>query len=98
MHSVVTVDVAGGTISSRLLTADEVAQREANTAIVHAQEAARVAFHEQIVTLAQSAVGVRLQDLTQAHNEALVAVLLYKAGGVDSTTLQILPLDRWVSA
>jgi len=49
----------------------------------------------QIVQTAQSAVGVRLVDLTQAQIKSLIAILLYKAGGVNTTNLTVRPLNEW---
>ena len=49
----------------------------------------------QIRTLAQSAVGVRLQDLTATQVKALLAVLLYKNGAINPADLTIRPLKDW---
>jgi hypothetical protein len=45
--------------------------------------------------MAQSAAGVALQDLTTGQIKALMAVLLYKAGGVDPDTMTVRPLSEW---
>lgn len=54
------------------------------------------ALRSQVVTIAQTAVGVALQDLTQAQIKALFAIVLYKLGALDPSTLKVLPLSRWV--
>jgi hypothetical protein len=36
-----------------------------------------------------------LSSLTQAQVRALMALLLYQAGGVDPKTLTVKPLDQW---
>lgn len=45
------------------------------------QEAAQL--RQQVITLAQSAVGVRIDALTAAQVRALVAILLHKAGALN---------------
>lgn len=50
-----------------------------------------------ILSMAQSAVGVKLVDLTAAQIKALLAVMLYKAGGVNIATMTVNPLAQWVS-
>ena len=49
-----------------------------------------------ILTTAQSAAGVTLANLTQAQIKALLACLLYAAGGVDVKTMQVKPLGEWL--
>ena len=49
-----------------------------------------------ILTTAQTAVGVTLANLTQAQIKALLACMLYAAGGVDAATLTVKPLNEWV--
>jgi hypothetical protein len=44
---------------------------------------------------AQSAVGVALEDLTQAQIQALLAVVLWQAGGVTPDG-KVAPLSAWV--
>lgn len=48
----------------------------------------------QILALAQSAVGVKLDALTAAQRNALVAMLLFKGGAI-SKDLTIKPLSQW---
>lgn len=50
----------------------------------------------QILTVAQTAVGVTLNNLTAAQVRSLMAILLYKEGGVNPVTLQVKPLNQWV--
>jgi len=50
----------------------------------------------QILSVAQTAVGVTLQNLTAAQVRALMAILLYKEGGVNPVNLQVKPLGQWV--
>lgn len=61
-----------------------------------ADQAADSNLKQQLVTQAQSAVGVLLSDLTAAQRNALVATLLYKAGALTSD-LKIKPLGQWVN-
>lgn len=53
------------------------------------------ALRSAVFAIALSAVGVTLANLTPAQVKALAAVLLYKAGGVDPVTQQVLPLAGW---
>lgn len=53
-------------------------------------------FRSRIVTIAQSAVGIRLQDLTAAQIKSLMACLLYAAGGIDPETMTVRPLGEWL--
>lgn len=50
-----------------------------------------------VLNLAQSAAGVRLVDLTAAQIKALMAVMLYQAGGVNIDTMTVKALGQWVS-
>ena len=50
---------------------------------------------QHIIALAQTAVGITLTNLTQAQRNSLMAILLYKAGGVDAVTLKVKPLNQW---
>jgi hypothetical protein len=52
-------------------------------------------LREAIKDLAQSAVGELLVDLTAAQIKALLACLLWKAGGVEDT-MQVAPLGDWL--
>jgi len=51
-------------------------------------------LRNQVRTLAQSAVGVALNDLTTAQRAALLAVLLHQAGGL-APDLTVRPLAQW---
>lgn len=53
-------------------------------------------LRETILTNAQSAVGKTLDVLTSAERNALIALLLYKAGGVHPRTGVVQPLGDWV--
>jgi hypothetical protein len=53
------------------------------------------ALRSQIVTLAQSAVGVRVDLLTAAQVRALVAILLWKGGALSNAGV-VRPLGEWV--
>lgn len=88
-------NVATGEKATVPFTPGEQAERESLVAADRARQATADAFRGQITTLAQSAVGVRLQDLTPAQIKALMAILLYESGGVDPSTLQVLPLGQW---
>ena len=79
---------------------DEPTQKELESAlqIYSEQEAAEQAASDQlkanIVTTARSAVGVILNDLSQAQTRALLAVILWKAGGV-APDMTVKPLKDW---
>jgi len=49
----------------------------------------------QILDLAKSAEGIALKDLSQAQIKALIAVLLFEAGGVDLATMTVRSLNDW---
>lgn len=49
----------------------------------------------KVVQLAQSAVGVAIQDLTAAQIKALVACLLYSAGAINEQGI-VQPLEMWL--
>lgn len=57
------------------------------------QEAATL--KQQVLTLAQSAVGVRIDQLTAAQVRALQAILLWKEGALDKDGV-VRPLAEWV--
>lgn len=48
-----------------------------------------------VMTIAQSTVGLQLTALTTLQQRALLACLLFKAGGV-SPAMTVLPLNQWV--
>jgi hypothetical protein len=54
-----------------------------------------LALRQRIVTLAQSAVGVSIDALTAAQRNALIACMLYKAGGIDKDGI-VRPLAQWL--
>lgn len=53
------------------------------------------ALRTRVVNLAQTAVGVQIDALTAGQVRALVAILLWKAGAIDSAGA-IKPLGQWV--
>lgn len=53
-------------------------------------------LRQTILTNAQSAVGKTLDTLTIAERNALIALLLYKAGGVNPRTGVVQPLNTWL--
>lgn len=58
------------------------------------EQAAATTLRDQIVTTAQSAVGVSITALTAAQARALLAILLYQTGAIDlSGTVR--PLNEW---
>ena len=95
MPDVVSIDCTTGTVTTRAFTPAEVAQQTVDQTAATTRLAAADAFHGQILAIAQSGVGITLANLTPAQIKALAAVLLYKAGGVDPVTLQVLPLSQW---
>lgn len=78
------------------LEADALAAKSAEEAEAAAERDAAQALRQQIVDLAQSAVGVSLSALTAAQRNALTACLLYRAGGV-TDTMTVAPLNEWVT-
>lgn len=75
-------------------------QLERLTEIVQAHNPASLSRGQQakqtVVTLAQSAVGVPLAQLTNDQIRALLVCLLHKAGGLDETTVRVKPLNTWL--
>ncbi len=60
-----------------------------------AATAAAAQLRQQIITLAQSAVGVRVDLLTAPQVRALFAIILWEAGALKND-LTIRPLSEWV--
>jgi hypothetical protein len=67
----------------------------AEQARVDADREAASQLRTQILQAAQSAVGVRLNDLTAAQRNGLIALLLWKEGGVKNDGT-IAPLGEWL--
>jgi hypothetical protein len=66
--------------------------------ILAANEQARAdaaALRQQVITIAQSAVGTRVDLLTAAQVRALIAVLLWKGGALDKSGV-VRPLAEWL--
>ena len=63
---------------------------------VSTQVSAAQTLRNQIITTAQTAVGVQLSALTTVQVRALMAIVLYNQGGV-STTLTVKPLENWMA-
>jgi hypothetical protein len=61
-----------------------------------AEEQEASSLRQTILANAQSAVGKTLDALTAAERNALIALLLYNAGGVNPRTGVVLPLKAWV--
>ena len=62
------------------------------------EQTARLAAEDlrsRVLALAQSAVGVALNDLTAAQQRALIAVLLWKAGAL-TPDLKVRALSEWL--
>lgn len=59
------------------------------------KETADNALKDRIIVLAQSAVGIQMDQLTQAQIRALMAIVLWKAGAVAEDG-SINPLADWV--
>lgn len=81
-----------------LTPAEEAALQDAAdvaVAALQAEAAASTQLKQQIVSLAQSAVGMLLSDLTTAQRSALTACLLWKAGGVTGD-MKVKPLAGWL--
>jgi hypothetical protein len=58
--------------------------------------AAAAAKRQQILTIAQSAVGIRVDQLTAVQLRALFAVILWKEDAIDAGLL-VRPLSEWVT-
>lgn len=95
-------DAEGNTsIATWSLPGDPPTEEEIDAAIAaydaaetqRAQEAATL--RQQVVTVAGSAVGVVLTDLTAPQVKALLAVLLHKAGALDKDG-KVRVLSEWV--
>jgi hypothetical protein len=54
------------------------------------------ALRQRLVALAQSSVGVVVDQTTQAQRLALVACLLLRADAIDPVTMAIKPLNTWL--
>jgi hypothetical protein len=67
-----------------------------DASIYDAEDAQVITAKNAIIATAQTAVGVPLTALTQAQIKALMACLLYAAGGVDPKTLTVKPLNEWM--
>lgn len=72
------------------------------SAAVAAREAARqqasadaATLRQQVLTIAQSAVGIRADLLTAAQLRALFVVMLWKEGALDNALI-VRPLTQWV--
>jgi hypothetical protein len=95
------IDCATGSERHMDLSPEELAERQAaaDTWLImeqtRAAEAAVVSENlERVKALAQSAVGVRLDNLTAAQVKALLAVLLWSHGAMGSGGA-IRPLSEW---
>ena len=67
-----------------------------STAAYDAIAAQVVTARSAILTTAQTTVGLKLTDLTAAQIKALVACMLYAAGGVDVKTMTVRSLSEWM--
>jgi hypothetical protein len=67
-----------------------------DVAVFEAEDAQAVAARSAILATAQSTVGVKFTDLTAAQIKALMACLLYAAGGVDVKNMTVKPLSEWM--
>lgn len=68
----------------------------AEWAVFQAEETQADTLRQTIIANAQSAVGLALDVLTPAQRNALIALLLYNAGGVHPRTGVVQPLKEWV--
>jgi hypothetical protein len=90
------IDCSTGTSTRVSLSPTEQAERVALASAAQAALQARAQLQTQVAALAQSAVGVALQDLTAAQIKAVVGCLLLKGGAIDPATLQVRPLASWM--
>lgn len=80
-------------VQTKPLDAEVIADYDAY--LIEEQEASTL--RQTIITNAQSAVGKSLAALTAAERNALLALLLYKAGGVNPRTGTVNALNTWVT-
>lgn len=73
--------------------ADAITARQAAAA---AELAAIAALRVQIVNLAQSAVGVRIDLLTAGQRNAIIACLAWKSGAI-ANDMTVRPLGEWLN-
>lgn len=64
--------------------------------LFQSEETQADALRQALLTDAQSAVGVPVGALTPVQRNALLALLLYNAGGVHPRTGVVQPLTAWV--
>ncbi len=99
--SAIIIDGATGTTTTRALTPEELAQRtldQQREAVRQATEDAETVAQSQVrqavLTLAQSAVGVRFDQLTAAQVRVLFAIVLRQAGALNADGT-VRPLAGW---
>lgn len=90
----IVLSVPDGTDEAAVAAVVAAHDRAALEAALVQGEAEAAALRAQIISLAQSAVGVRVDLLTAAQVRALFAVVLHKAGGV-ANDLTVRPLADW---
>jgi hypothetical protein len=61
-----------------------------------AAETSQQRIRRQVAAIAQSAVEVRLVDLSPTQIKALLAILLYHEGAIDAQNMTVRPLSEWV--
>lgn len=100
--SIVEVDAATGEVVTRPLTAEELADLAARQAQADAEAqaaatatATRNAAKALVLPVAQSAVGIRFDQLTASQLRALAAILFWQAGALDGNGI-VQPLAGWV--
>ena len=100
----IVVDLETGEVHEEPLTPDEEARREAEAEAAQAErdrlEAERLAderIKRAVLATAQGAVGKRIDALTAAERNALIAVLLWRWGALNAD-LTIRPLADWATA
>jgi len=100
--SAVIIDAVTGEATTRPLTDAELAQQQVDAQAAAAQVAAQIqadqdaaAARALVVQVAQSAVGIRFDQLTAGQVRALAAILFWKAGALTKDGL-VRPLADWV--
>ncbi len=94
------LDEVGGLVRCDLpQTQPTNAELQADVAALDARDVAQKneanALRQQVISTAQSAVGVSITALTAAQVRALVAILLWKAGAIKADGT-VRPLAEWV--
>jgi hypothetical protein len=90
------INVSTGESYTQKLTPEEVLRRDADALETETSNAVAAVLKNEIITLAQTAEGILVSDLSNTQVRALLLILLRKEGAIDSD-LTIKPLNEWVN-